>query len=334
MEHQKIIAKLKNLVKFDQLVERVAFLEKQSASPSFWQRDGNIALVEELAEKKRILEDIEALTKETNEEEFVRLLKDFFFHWILRGKYDSNQAILNIYAGVGGKDAEDWVGILFRMYQKFFDRVSWRYTILDEQLSETGGYKFISLEILEPYSYGILKSENGVHRLVRLSPFSAQKLRHTSFAFVEILPVIEKPEFKIKEEDIEIQTFRASGRGGQNVNKVETAVRAIYKPLNLVVVCQSERYQHRNREKALQILYSKIQKILEEKQAKEIEEIKGKKIEIGWGNQIRSYVFDPYKLVKDIRTKKETRQLEEVLNGSLELVHPHGDILKIIYHLK
>ncbi len=248
---------------------------------------------------------------------------------ILKDRYDDHPAFLNIYVGVGGKDAEDWVGILKRMYEKFFKNLNWRYYLLDEDVSEAG-YKFVSFEIREKYAYGILKTEKGVHRLVRISPFSAKRLRHTSFAYVEVLPLIEKPEFKIKESDLEFQAFRASGPGGQNVNKVETAVRLIYKPLNLVVTCQKERSQQRNREVALQMLYAKIQNLLEEKQKKEIEELKGQRIEIGWGNQIRSYVFDPYKLVKDLRSKKETNKLEEVLNGHLELIHPLGDLLKEI----
>lgn len=241
-------------------------------------------------------------------------------------KYDNNQAILSIYSGVGGKDAEDFVGILKRMYEKFFQRKKWKYVLSDEEANEYGGYKFVNFQIKERGAYGILKLEHGVHRLVRISPFSAKRLRHTSFAYVEVLPLIEKPEFKIKEEDLEWQTYRASGRGGQNVNKVETAVRLRYKPLNLIVTCQSERSQHRNKEIALQILYSKLQNLLEEKHKKEVEELKGQKIEIGWGNQIRSYIFDPYKLVKDLRSKKETNKIDEVLDGHLELINPHVKI--------
>lgn len=282
---------------------------------------------------EKLLKDFENLKKIADFHSFKQALKRFNQDYVFKEKYDSKKTILSLYSGVGGKDAEDWVRILGRMYEKFFEKLSWHYLWIDETRNEEGGYKYLSFQIEEEFSYGILKWEKGVHRLVRISPFSAKGLRHTSFAYVEVLPLIEKPEFKINEKDIEIQTFRSGGRGGQNVNKVETAVRVIYKPLNLVVVCQNERYQHRNREIALQILYSKLQSILEEKHKKELEEIKGEKIEIGWGNQIRSYIFDPYKLVKDIKSKKETNKLDEVLDGELHLINFWGPILKI-YMLK
>jgi peptide chain release factor 2 len=242
--------------------------------------------------------------------------------------YDKNLAVLSIYSGVGGKDAEDWVGILKRMYEKFFKRLNWKYFIVDEDPNEHNGYKFVSFQVQNNNAYKFLKTEKGVHRLVRISPFSAKKLRHTSFAYVEVLPLIEKPNFTINENDIKVEFFRSSGPGGQNVNKLETAVRVYYKPLNITVTCQSERFQHRNKELALKILYSKIQNVLDENHKKTIEELKGKRIEIGWGNQVRSYIFDPYQLVKDLKTGKETRKLQDVLDGKLELIHPSAEELK------
>ncbi|MER3406944.1 MAG: peptide chain release factor 2 [Patescibacteria group bacterium] len=305
-------------------------IKKEIESPDFWLKEENFSLIEKLNQLENEINDFEELKKIENLIEFKKKLKSIFYKYILKEKYDKNKTIVSIYSGTGGKDAEDWVRILSRMYEKFFERMNWEYLWLDEEKNEYDGYKYISFQIEEDFSYGILKWERGVHRLVRISPFSAQRLRHTSFAYVDVIPFIEKPEFKINEKDIEIQTFRSSGRGGQNVNKVETAVRVIYKPLNIVVVCQNERYQHRNKELALQILYSRIQKILEEKQKKEIEEIKGEKIEISWGNQIRSYVFDPYKLVKDLKSKRETNKLEEVLDGNLSLIHYYGPILSFL----
>jgi len=245
----------------------------------------------------------------------------------LKNRYDKNFAILNIYAGVGGKDAEDWVAILSKMYEKFFKRMNWKYILIDYDKNEEGGYKFISFQINSENAFGVLKFEKGVHRLVRISPFSAKRLRHTSFAYVDVLPLIEKPDFKINENDLKIEFFRASGPGGQNVNKVETAVRIIYKPLNLIVSSQTERSQQRNKELALKILYSKIQSLLDEKHKKEIEELKGQKIEIGWGNQTRSYILDPYKLIKDLKNNKETTKVEEVLDGKLEIIHPLAENL-------
>ncbi len=234
---------------------------------------------------------------------------------------------MSIYAGAGGKDAEDWVSILLKMYTNFFDKQMYNYKITDYNQNEYGGYRYVDVEIEGNFVYPILRFERGVHRLVRISPFSAKKLRHTSFAYVEVLPLIEDPKIEIREEDLEIETFRASGKGGQNVNKVETAVRIRYKPLNIVVTCQSERTQQQNKKIALQILKSKIQNLMEEMKLKKIEEIKGKKIEIAWGNQKRSYVFDPYKLVKDHEFGYETNKLEEILNGHLELINPLGALL-------
>lgn len=336
---EKILEIFKSYLRLENLKKELEDLEKKTVDPNFWSDEKNQEIIERISYLKNLFEDWEKVTRvytdlrglDTNKSEKIHTdIFNFFFKYILNDKYDKNFAFLNLYSGAGGKDAEDWVGILRRMYEKFFQRMRWNHFLIDEDPNGIGGYKFVSFKIQQSYAYGILKSERGVHRLVRISPFSPQRLRHTSFAYVEVLPVIEKPEFKIREEDIEIQTFRAGGPGGQNVNKLETAVRVIYKPLNIVVTSQAERYQHRNREIALQILYSKIQNLLEEKQKKEIEELKGQKIEIGWGYQTRNYIFDPYKLVKDLKSKKETNKIDEVLDGRVEILHPFEEILEIM----
>jgi len=281
-----------------------------------------------LKEYKNKIEKLYDLLKEGGFDEAKNLLKEIYFNFCLAGdEFKSNPVIMSIYAGTGGKDAEDWVGILLKMYVNFFESRKINYVITDENRNEYGGYRYVELNVISKNMYPILKYEKGVHRLVRISPFSAKGLRHTSFAYVEVLPFIEDPQIEIKEEDLEIETFRASGKGGQNVNKVETAVRIRYKPLNITVTCQSERTQHQNKEIALKILKSRIYNYLKEMKIKKIEELKGKKIEISWGHQKRSYIMDPYKLVKDHELGYETNKLGEVLEGHLELIHPLGAIL-------
>lgn len=293
---------------------------------SFWEKEENYQLVAQLANLKELfsfyseIKKIVENQKELNQAQKARL-KEIYFGSCFK-KIDQQPAILNIYSGVGGKDAEDWVGILAKMYQKLAEKLNWEVKILSQDQNEYGGYKFISFEISGFFAYGILKNENGVHRLVRISPFSSAKLRHTSFALVEVLPSMDFPEIEIKDKDLEFETFRASGPGGQRVNKVETAVRVIYKPLNLSAVCQSERSQYQNKVKALKILKSKIKKYLEEKKAKTIEELRGAKLEPSWGHQKRSYIMHPYKLVKDHRLNIESKNLSQILEGNLEVFLP------------
>ena len=244
----------------------------------------------------------------------------------LSGPYDKRNAILTIQAGAGGRDAEDWVALLAKMYQRFAERKNWKYRILSQNFTEGGGpegrigLREISLEIKGKFAYGLLKEESGVHRLVRISPFSAQGLRHTSFARVEVLPEIEEAEsgIKIQPEDLKIETFRASGPGGQYVNRRETAVRITHLPTGITVSCQTERLQGENRKRAMQILIAKLYRLKQKEREEELAKIKGKKVSAEFGNQIRSYVFHPYKLVKDHRTGVETSDVEGVLDGKLD----------------
>lgn len=283
----------------------------------------------ELIEISKVVKPGEKLEKEIEQklQALERRVADEEFKAFLSGKYDKGNAILSIYSGAGGQDAEDWATMLLRMYERLCQRKQFKTKILDQSFGEGGGpegrigTKQVTLEIKGSYAYGILKKEGGVHRLVRLSPFSAQSLRHTSFALVEVLPEIPKPEqlkIKIKPEDLKLETFRASGPGGQYVNRRESAVRITHLPTGIRVSCQVERLQGLNRQKAEALLYAKLYQAEVSAQKKEIKKIKGKPSSASWGNQIRSYVFHPYKLVKDYRTKVETNKVEEVLDGNLD----------------
>lgn len=311
------VAKIKN---------EIEDIEERMGTPGFWDNEANTTLIDRLQELKhsferyQTLKEILAQIQEGKTERiaaFERLLRHQQALVWFPGRYDRGAAILTIFAGAGGKDAEDWAGMLFRMYQRFAERKRWKIKILHEHKNEYGGMKNVSFEVDAVYAYGMLRQEHGVHRLVRISPFSPNKLRHTSFALVEVLPVVETPDIEIDDRDIEFDAFRSSGPGGQNVNKVETAVRLTYTPLGITVACQSERSQHQNRVKAKQILQAKLQRIMEEQQAKEVQELHGKKIEAAWGRQIRSYVLHPYHLVKDLRSGVEVKQVESVLDGNL-----------------
>ncbi len=232
--------------------------------------------------------------------------------------YEHNKALLYVYSGAGGVDAQDWASMLLRMYQRYAQNRGWGFTVLNQSLGEQKGIKNAVCEITGENTYNTLRGESGVHRLVRISPFSAKGLRHTSFALIEILPEIINKALKINPKDLRIDTFRSSGPGGQNVNKLETAVRITHVPTGIAVSVQSERSQSQNKEKAMQVLTSRLAQKMEEAKIKELSELKSERREIEWGSQIRSYVLNPYQMVKDHRTGTKSSQPSRILDGELD----------------
>lgn len=246
-------------------------------------------------------------------------LDDFKIETLLKGKYDSNNAILTLHAGAGGTEAQDWTEMLFRMYQMYAEKRGYAVKVLDSLDGDGAGFKSITFMVCGENAYGYLKCEKGVHRLVRISPFDANARRHTSFASVEVMPEIEKlPEIEIRPEDLKVDTYRSSGAGGQHINKTDSAVRITHIPTGFVVSCQTERSQIQNRETAMKMLYSKLAEKQEEDEIKKLNQIKGEIKKIEWGSQIRSYVFCPYTMVKDHRTNYETADIQGVMNGDIQ----------------
>lgn len=322
--------------------ERIEALNALSQAPDFWNdaqnAAGTLKEMEALRSEVQLFEDIEKKTHDLLEliemfesasddeqkevekqyEEIAKEFGELEFKSLLGGQYDRNDVIMTIHSGAGGVDAQDWAQMLMRMYLRWAERNDFAANIIDESKGTEAGIKSATIEISGLYAYGYLRGEAGVHRLVRLSPFNADNLRQTSFALVEVLPVIgEIAEVAINQEDLKIDTYRSSGAGGQHVNTTDSAVRITHVPSGIVVTCQSERSQLQNRERAMKVLKAKLHQKYLEDQEKERLKLRGERQSAEWGSQIRSYVLHPYKMVKDHRSKFETSNAEQVLDGDL-----------------
>lgn len=303
--------------------EKIAQIEKESSDPKFWEDHFAAGKkMQELTSLQREVEEVEELEKAIAEGKDGKVkdkLGVLELKTYLSGANDREGAVFSIHAGQGGTEAMDWSEMLERMYRRFFEKMSWQYKEADKTYGEEAGIKSVTLTVDGSYAYGYLKGETGVHRLVRQSPFNADKLRQTSFAGVEVMPLLkDEKEVEIKDSDLEWDFFRSSGHGGQNVNKVSTAVRLRHLKTGIVVTCRQERHQAQNRENALKILRAKLWARQQAEREKKQKILKGEYKVPSWGNQIRSYVLHPYHLVKDLRTGYETSDTDRVLDGEIK----------------
>ena len=288
--------------------------EMKSLSESETEIDNLTEMMELAAGDEKIKKEIEKQVAEVEKN-----IEEIEFEALFRGEYDQNNAILSIHSGTGGTDAQDWAEMLLKMYLRFAERKNWKAKIISESHGQEAGIKSATIEIVGKMAYGYLRTEAGVHRLVRLSPFNAKNLRQTSFALVEVLPEIDKIEtVEINPADLRVDTFRSGGAGGQSVNKTDSAVRVTHIPSGIVISSQNEKSQLQNKNQAMKILKAKLHQLYFENKEKKKKELKGEHTEVQWGSQIRSYVLHPYKLVKDHRTKFESKNPNEVLEGDLD----------------
>ena len=333
---------------YPKLQARLGELDQLMAAPDFWSnKEKAQAIIDEAAAVRAKIEPLAALTQKIEDLDVLRTLaeeeseagaqhaafsevsqeystvlkelENFELKLLLSGEFDRNNAFVTIHAGAGGTESCDWADMLLRMYQRWIERNGFSSQIVDIQPGEGAGIKSVTILVSGEYAYGYLQTERGVHRLVRISPFDANKRRHTSFASVDAVPELkDEVDIELKESELAIDTYRSGGKGGQNVNKVETAVRIVHLPTGIVVACQAERSQGRNRQMALSMLKAKLYQLEQDKKRAELDRQYGEKGDIAWGNQIRSYIFQPYQMVKDHRTGVETSNVQAVIDGDID----------------
>ncbi|MDC3013498.1 peptide chain release factor 2 [Candidatus Marinimicrobia bacterium] len=317
-------------------------LKEQISDPTMWENNSESTTVmkkisfleKDITLRKNLVqkaEDVEVLFEFLNENQveeeevkkelkiFSNLLKEFELKLILNGDNDINDAIITIHPGAGGTESQDWAEMLYRMYSMWAESKDFKFNVIDFQNGDEAGLKDCTVEISGDYAYGLLQAEIGIHRLVRISPFDSNSRRHTSFASVSVSPAVnEDIDIEINQKDLRIDTFRSSGAGGQHVNKTDSAIRITHIPSGIVTQCQTQRSQHKNKEQALKVLKSKLFQLEVEKQLLNKKELEGEKKDIGWGSQIRSYVFHPYNMIKDHRTKHEVGNIKSVMDGNID----------------
>jgi peptide chain release factor 2 len=298
------------------VMKKISFLEKDIAlRKNLVQKAEDVEVLFEFLNENQVEE--EEVKKELNT--FSNLLKEFELKLILNGDNDSNDAIITIHPGAGGTESQDWAEMLYRMYSMWAESKGFKFNVIDFQNGDEAGLKDCTVEISGDYAYGLLQAEIGIHRLVRISPFDSNSRRHTSFASVSVSPAVnEDIDIEINQKDLRVDTFRSSGAGGQHVNKTDSAIRITHIPSGIVTQCQTQRSQHKNKEQALKVLKSKLFQLEMEKQLLNKKELEGEKKDIGWGSQIRSYVFHPYNMIKDHRTKHEVGNIKSVMDGNID----------------
>ncbi|MBT3538575.1 peptide chain release factor 2 [Candidatus Parcubacteria bacterium] len=342
-ELAKKLTEMRDILKLKEKEKDIEILLEKTNKPGFWDDQekaskiskemsnlqSEIDMWEKLSKEAQDLlemaqmdaEDKDVNLREELEKQYELINKSvnqLEFKTLMDGKHDTKNAIVSIHAGSGGTEAQDWAEMLLRMYMRYCEKKDWKTVILDESKGGEAGIKSVTFRVEGRHAYGHLKSEHGTHRLVRISPFDAEKMRHTSFALTEVIPEVEEEEMKIDESDLRIDTFMAGGHGGQSVNTTYSAVRIVHIPTGVTVSCQNEKSQLQNKKVAMKILQSRLQKIHEEKEEEERLKLRGEYKSPEWGNQIRSYVLHPYHMVKDLRTRFETTDDQKVLDGELD----------------